>query len=135
AGRALSQQGGGAGARLWPNGSLAPAVPFPNDPVIVTNGGTIETGDLRPYCGQVLALQLQNPDGRMSNEVPIAVASGPRNDVGPDRRVCVGAPVTIGTPAVPGLAYAWSPPAAFADPSLAVQTFVPPTLGAHARTA
>lgn len=57
----------------------------------------------------------------------IDVAESPPADAGPDRLICGGGQTQIGTPALPGHTYSWSPAAGLNNPNIAMPVAAPAT--------
>ncbi len=54
-------------------------------------------------------VDVTNQCGTTRDSAAVTITPPPVANAGPDREVCSGAPVGIGTAAVPGIAYQWSP--------------------------
>jgi len=84
------------------------------------------TGSLQPGASGAARLTVTDRLGcSASADQPWTVWPLPVVDAGPDARFCAGGSTVLGTPALPGLTYAWSPAAGLDDPTAAQPTATP----------
>ncbi len=121
AGTSVSLSASGAQNYLWsPSTGLSnPRSPNPVASPTQTTTYTV-TGD--------------NTNCTATAQVTITVEAAPTPDAGPDRVLCSGQSAQLGTPAVAGLTYSWSPSTGLSSPTAAQPTFSLPNTTAAPRT-
>jgi|GEM_PF-5315211 len=68
-----------------------------------------------------------NPDAAVTNVFSVTVKAAPVADAGTDKTACAGGSVTIGSDAVPGYSYSWSPASRLSSASVANPTITAPS--------
>ncbi|MFN8238349.1 MAG: hypothetical protein U0T77_09275 [Chitinophagales bacterium] len=113
--------------RFYPNGALQQTINWTESGVLVSNGYTLNTS-VCPTSTKVFVANLVNNrcDGSsvtVRDTFIYKVNALPPVNAGPDKSLsCIAPNVTLGTPAVGGYTYSWSPAAGLSNPNTAQPT-------------
>ncbi len=113
--------------RFYPNGALMQTINWTEGATVVSNNATLNfpvcPNTSRTFTANLVNNRCDGTSVTVSDNMVVTINALPPANAGPDKSLsCIAPNITLGTPALPGYTYSWSPAGGLSNPNIAQPT-------------